>query len=103
MLLNIILAVIAAIIIYWGITFLIGTGIGLIIYGLKWLFYATITAISYIIISVCRGLWGLIKGIYRKIRDMIMDRLHPDEGVYYIRFGPADKKGASRVKIRSSR
>jgi hypothetical protein len=92
MITNILLALIMVIIICGVTIFLFGVSIGLIIMGLKWVFYAGIIIPTYIICA-----------IGRKIRDIIKDRLYPDVGAYKIDFGPINRKGVSKISYKSIR
>jgi high-affinity K+ transport system ATPase subunit B len=96
---NIVLACIALIIIIYLARLVIGTVFGLIIMGVRWLFYAIVAAISAVVCFIFRKIGELFKAIYNRIRD----RLYPDEGAYQIEFGPKNRKGTSRIKYTSIR
>ncbi len=97
--LNLILALLALLLIICAVPFLIGSALGIIIAAVKWVFYSTITAITYIVCFIFRKIGDLFKFIYRKIRD----RIYPDEGAYYVEFGPKNRKGRYKIKYNSNR
>lgn len=81
------------------ITSLIGFFIGLIIETLKFILYKTIHAVFWVLKKVGKLFAFLFKKIYNKIHD----HFYPDEGAYYIRFTPKNRKGTSRIKYFSIR
>ncbi len=96
---NLILALAALVLIIIAVPFLIGSVLGIVIAAVKWVFYSTITAVTYVICFIGRKIGDLFKFIYRKIRD----RIYPDEGAYYIKFGPKNRKGRYKIKFNSNR
>lgn len=82
-----------------GIFSLIRLFIGLITEATKFILYQTIRGVIWIF----KMLGRLLAFMFKKIRNKIRDRFHPDEGAYYIRFTPKDRRGNSRIKYSSIR
>jgi hypothetical protein len=92
LLLNIIIALTVLIVIFWAIFFGIGVVIGVIGMIFKSIFYSVFTAIGW-----------LIGSSFRFIRNKILDKKYPDQGAYYIDFGPKNRKGKFKINYKSIR
>lgn len=100
---NIIIGVIGLVVIVWGSVFLIGIFFGVISYVLKLIFYSSIIITIRFITFILRKIFSLFKNIYRKICNIILDKIYPDKGAYLINFGKQDQKGTTRIKYVSIR
>lgn len=103
MLQNIIIGILSLIVIIWGLFFLIGVFIGTLSYILKLIFYSSVILTIRFIIMIFRQALNLLKMIYFKIYNSILDKLYPDKGAYLIKFSKENRMGTTKIKYVSIR